>query len=75
MDESRIVYANSTLVTEHGGRAVHVTSGEAWAADDPFVLANPKLFGGPSRPRRTSPARVETAAKRGPGAGSTRVTR
>lgn len=78
MDSERIVYARSTLVTEHDNRVVHMTAGEAWAADDPFVEANPGLFGGPSAPRRTRPApvqpRVESAAKRGPGA-SARVTR
>lgn len=71
-----VVYANSTLTTEHGGRVVTLKTGEAWAADDPFVKARKDLFTdvSPIAPRRTTP-RVETAARRGPGSSSARVTR
>lgn len=74
-DDVKLVYATSTLIAEHGGRPVHTTAGEAWAADDPFVRANPHLFGAASAPRRTTPARAESTARRGPAPTSGRVTR
>lgn len=71
---NEIVYANSSLTTEHAGRTVQLVTGEAWASDDPFVIARADLFGpDPRRPRRTAP-RVEAAARRGPGS-SARITR
>lgn len=71
-----IVYANSTLTTEHGGRVVTLKTGEAWAANDPFVIERKDLFTdvSPIPPRRTTP-RVETTARRGPGSSSARITR
>lgn len=69
-----LVYANSTLTTEFEGRTVTLKTGEAWAADDPFVKARKDLFGdNPATPRRTSP-KVETTARRGPGMSSGRIT-
>lgn len=69
-----IVHANCTLTTEFGGRTVQVQSGEPWAADDPFVRANPSFFGADPRPVRRTVPKVETAARRGPGSGSSRIT-
>ncbi len=78
---SNITWANSSLTTEHDGRTVNLSRGEAWAADDPFVRARPELFGdyaGPLR-RTEQPKRrgmqVETAARRGPGPSTGRVQR
>lgn len=70
-----VVFAVASCVTEFGGNAVHVNAGEAWAAEDPFVTANPAMFGPPPRLRRTGPVpapKVERATrapgeKRGPG--------
>ena len=66
------VFALRSCLAEHGGAPVHVRRGEAWAADDPFVLANPDMFGPPDTLRRTGPPRVERATRapgevRGPG--------
>lgn len=58
-----VTFATASCVTEYGGRAVHVNAGEAWAADDPFVKANPAMFGPPPRLRRTGPAPVEQATR------------
>jgi len=40
-----IVYAASTCASRRSdGTPVRLTSGEAWWADDPFVIAHPELF-------------------------------
>jgi hypothetical protein len=58
------VFATRSCATEFDGKAVRVVKGQAWAADDPFVLAKPDLFGpAPDRVRRTGPPRVETATR------------
>ncbi len=64
-----VVFATASCVTEFAGRSVHVNAGEAWAADDPFVTANPGMFGPPPSLRRTSAAPVPKVerATRAPG--------
>lgn len=53
-----IVFARRTASV---GR-VHVNEGEAWAGDDPIVVANPDLFSQrPTKVRRSVPAPVEQA--------------
>lgn len=51
-----VTFAKASCVTEHGGRAIHLHAGEVWAADDPFVLAQPHFFGPSPAVRRTAPA-------------------
>lgn len=65
-----IVFAMQTCTTTDPktGLIVRTVEGEPWAADDPFVLAKPELFGNaPHRIRRTvEPAAIqpiETATK------------
>ena len=63
-----ICYALSTLSTANhaNGVLIHMTEGEVWAADDPFVLARPDLFSdSPPVIRRTAPAPapIEAATK------------
>jgi hypothetical protein len=65
-----IVFAMQTCTTTDPktGLIVRTVEGEPWAADDPFVLAKPELFGDkPYRIRRTvtrnADKPVETATK------------
>lgn len=63
-----IVFASSSLSTGNpaDGVILHIIAGEAWAADDPFVLARPDLFtDSPPVIRRTAPAPapIEAATK------------
>jgi len=51
-----VTFATASCMTEFAGAPVHVCAGEAWAADDPFVKANPSMFGPPPKVRRTGPA-------------------
>jgi hypothetical protein len=37
-------FATGTCVVAHAGLRVHLTAGEAWAADDPLVATRPDLF-------------------------------
>jgi hypothetical protein len=37
-------YANTTAVVRYEGRLVRVEQGDAYLAEDPFVVANPGLF-------------------------------
>ncbi len=62
-----IVFAVSTCTTANPatGLLLRLNEGEAWASDDPFVVARPELFSQePTRVRRTAPeVVVETASK------------
>jgi hypothetical protein len=61
------VYAAcSTTYAEPGFGKVVLTEGEAWVADDPFVLAHPNLFrADPANPKRTRPAVEQATAAPG----------
>lgn len=37
-------FANSTCVVGWNGGHIHLTQGEVWKGDDPFVLAKPQFF-------------------------------
>jgi hypothetical protein len=47
MTAPRIVFAQASLSTSnpHTGLLVSMIAGEAWYADDPFVVSRPDLFG------------------------------
>lgn len=68
---TKLRFARSTCTTADpaNGLLVRLTEGDAWDADDPFVLARPDLFSErPIRVRRTVPKQatdtpVETATR------------
>lgn len=62
-EQQGAVFALRSCTAEFNGLPVHVRQGEAWAGDDPFVLAHPDMFGTPQNLRRTGPPRVERATR------------
>ena len=61
----KYVFARSdcSTVNSKTGLKIRIKSNEVWAADDPFVLANPGLFSDvPSVVRRTESPVVESAS-------------
>ena len=75
MPPVKVVFAATSCATGNNGGFVQLREGDAWAADDPVVIAHPGLFSDyPLNPRRSVPATVieqTTAApgetRRGPG--------
>ena len=65
-----IVFVISTCTTANPatGLLLRLSEGEAWAANDPFVVARPELFSTePTRIRRTTAEVVIETATKTPG--------
>ena len=52
------VAISSSIIVGRGGVRIVVHPGDAWDADDPFVLAHPDLFSTEAKHARRAPADV-----------------
>lgn len=55
------VAVSSSIIVGRGGVRIVVRPGDAWDADDPFVIAHPDLFSTDAKDARRAPAEITEA--------------